>query len=411
MENKPIFENWREETWTESKVALLDGLQGTVKTITEQCLDQARLQNIFAEAATPGATASTNIADFRNILLPMIRRTLPNQIAHNLVGVQPMRGPVGLVYSMRFRHRNAQAADGVRLASPLHDVADGDEMFSPTKLASHYSGNPDGTGEPTTALEAVIGNQVDLQIVKQPIEAKTRKMSSRWTIESTQDANSQHGVIIENELISAMSAEIIAEMDQEVILDLANLAGTVDAYDQTLVTGAPVFVGDKHAALGSLIAKVSGEIARLTKRGGANWMVASQAVIAALQSANRHADFRGSFMSLDQSGMISGGHAEASQMVGVLNGGIKVYHDTYNIAGSDTIVLGYKGPSETDAGYFHCPYIPLLASPVVTDPNTMEQVIQLMTRYGKAIFVDTATSLGNSANYYGKITVSNLSYI
>ena len=398
-----LFENWEG-----TKEVLLDGLEGTKRDITAAGLETTK--KYLSEAASAGATAAGNIGDFRKIIMPLIRRTLPNQIASDLVGVQPMAGPVGLVYSLRFRYRNAFAADGTRLASPANDVADEDEMFGPDVLASHYSGANTGEGDITATMEGVQGNQVDLQVLKQAVEAKTRKLSARWTIESMQDLNSQHGLDVESELVAALSTEITTEMDQEIILDLANLAATVEAYDQTTVTGNAIFVGDKHAALGTLIAKVSTEIARLTKRGGASWIVVSSSVLAVLESANRHADFRGSFMSADAGMMVSGAKANNIQYVGVLNGGIKVYHDTYNIAGNNTIVLGYKGNNETDAAYFHCPYIPLMASAPVTDPDTHEPIIQLMTRYGKAQFVDPNVSLGNSANFYGKIVVSNLTY-
>ena len=411
-----LFENWQE-----TKDVLLEGLEGTKREITAAGLENAK--QYMTEAATTAATAAGNIADFRKILLPLIRRTLPQQIATELVGVQPMSGPVGLVYSLRFRYQDTQAAGSAlaALAGTSQDVVSGDEMFSPSLLALHYSGDETANAEfggagATGDFEGDVrgsgtpGNRVDLQILKQAVEAGTRKLSARWTVEAMQDLSSQHGVDVESELVSAMSTEITAEMDQEIILDLANLATTVAAYDQSTTTGTPTWIGDKHAALGTQIAKVSTEIARLTKRGGANWIVVSSPVLAVLQSANRHADFRGSFMSLDAGAMVSGPNTNV-KMVGVLNGGIRVYHDSYNVTQSDTIVLGYKGDTEVDSGYFHAPYIPLMASQPVIDPDTFEPVIQLMTRYGKATFTNTATSLGNSGNYYGKITVASLTFV
>lgn len=411
-----LFENWQE-----TKEVLLEGLEGTKREITAAGLENAK--QYMTEAATTAATAAGNIADFRKILLPLIRRTLPQQIATELVGVQPMSGPVGLIYSLRFRYQDTQAAGSAlaALAGTSQDVVAGDEMFSPSLLALHYSGDETANAEfggagATGDFEGDVrgsgtpGNRVDLQILKQAVEAGTRKLSARWTVEAMQDLSSQHGVDVESELVSAMSTEITAEMDQEIILDLANLATTVAAYDQSTTTGTPTWIGDKHAALGTQIAKVSTEIARLTKRGGANWIVVSSPVLAVLQSANRHADFRGSFMSLDAGAMVSGPNTNV-KMVGVLNGGIRVYHDSYNVTQSDTIVLGYKGDTEVDSGYFHAPYIPLMASQPVIDPDTFEPVIQLMTRYGKATFTNTATSLGNSGNYYGKITVASLTFV
>ena len=414
-----LFENWQE-----TKDVLLEGLEGTKREITAAGLENA--MQYMTETATTAATAAGNIADFRKILLPLIRRTLPQQIATELVGVQPMSGPVGLVYSLRFRYQDTQAAgSALNALSATHDVVRDDEMFSPSLLALHYSGDPTANAEfggagATGDFEGVPviggstlgapGRRVDLQVLKQAVEAGTRKLSARWTIEAMQDLSSQHGLDVESELVSAMSTEITSEMDQEIILDLSNLATTVAAYDQSTTTGTPTWIGDKHAALGTQIAKVSTEIARLTKRGGANWAVVSSPVLAVLQSANRHADFRGSFMSLDAGAMVSGPNTNVKQ-VGVLNGGIRVYHDSYNVAANDTIVLGYKGDTEVDSGYFHAPYIPLMASQPVIDPATFEPVIQLMTRYGKATFTNTTTSLGNSGNYYGKVTVANLTFV
>lgn len=403
--------------WEDTKEVLLEGLEGTRREVTAAGLENAK--QYLEETALGSTTSAGKIGDFRKILLPLIRRTLPTQIATELVGVQPLSGPVGLVYSLRFRYQTTQAAgsalDALHGGTGVQDVAAGDEMFSPSLLALHYSGDPDANAEfggafATADAEAVAGNLVDLQVLKQAVEAGTRKLSARWTIEAMQDLSSQHGVDVESELVSALSTEITSEMDQEVILDLANLATTVAAYDQAATTGTPTWIGDKHAALGTQVAKVSTEIARLTKRGGANWMVVSSPVFATLQSANRHADFRGSFMSLDAAAMVSGPTTNIKQ-VGVLNGGIRVYHDNYNVTASDTIIMGYKGDTEVDAGYFHCPYIPLMASQPVIDPDTFEPVIQLMTRYGKATFTNTATSLGNSGNYYAKITVTGLTFI
>lgn len=410
------------EKWNQTKDILLEDLSGSKKEITAAGLEETRKElikkGVLTEDATAGSTQAGNIGDFRNIILPLVRRVLPNQIASELVGVQPMSGPVGLVYSLRFRYQTAQ--EGGTSLKELHgtdqDVVAGDEMFGNSKLAVHYSGDPDandtfGGGFNVLDGEGIQGNKVDLQVVKQAVEADTRKLSARWTPEAAQDVDSQHGLDVKSELISAVSAEIIGEMDQEIILDLANLAGTTRAFDQDATTGSPGFVGHQHAALGSILAEVSSEIARKTRKGGANWIVASSPVVAALQSANRHVHYRGAYMNLEDGEGMQSGVNNNIKYVGSLVGGVKVYHDSFNIAGNDTIVVGYKGPTEVDAGYFHCPYIPLMASNVVTDPNTFEPSIQLMTRYGKTTFTNTATSLGNSADYYSKVTVENLAFL
>lgn len=497
-----IFENW-----AETKAALLEGLSTQKQAIVAPLLENQKNQ-LLSETAAAGATSANDIAGFRKILIPMIRRIIPGTIATELVGVQPMSGPVGLVYTLRYRYGEPVAGVSPASRNPFNlpgAIAAGDEVFgNVSPIRSWYSGgvtdasatNPPagasgivdagdttvgidaptggtGTGDAwpspinassitnTTSygldhgfgpyadtfgiqpsgsyagslyggsgstLEGSGGRRMTLDIVSQAVEAGSRKLQAGWTIEAMQDLNAQHGLDLESEMTQALSAEIVQEIDQEIIADLIALAGTVDVFDgagagQYGATGnyRPTFIGDRLANLGVIINRVANEIARKTRRGAGNYIVVSPLVVSVLQSAAKSVfapAIEGSFKGPNN-----------TMMVGTLNGTIKVYSYLWNQAGviypggvtgditdpaggyqaSDTILVGYKGGNgETDTGYFYCPYIPLMSSGVVVNPVTFQPVVSLMTRYGKAAFTRVETSLGNSSDYYGKITTTNL---
>lgn len=486
-----IFENWGE-----TKAALLEGLSPAKQAVVGPLLENQKNQ-LLSETAAAGSVAAHDIAGFRKILIPMIRRIIPGTIATELVGVQPMSGPVGLVYTLRYRY--AEAVSGVSPAArnPFGlpgAIAAGDEVFgNSSPIRSWYSGGagavagvadaqaagasgivdagdtttnitggtgggsgatgdswpssmpaydvskfgpygPDAIGNTVAGslyggsgsyLEGSGGRKMTLDIVSQAVEAGSRKLQAGWTIEAMQDLNSQHGLDLESEMTQALSAEIVQEIDQEIIADLIALAGTVSTFDgagngiysSSVANGnyRPAFIGDRLANLGVLINRVANEIARKTRRGAGNFVVVSPLVVSVLQSASKSVfapAIEGSFKGPNN-----------TMLVGTLNGTIKVYSYLWNQAGagldlsnpagtdqaSDVILVGYKGGNgETDSGYFYCPYIPLMSSGVIVNPVTFQPVVSLMTRYGKCVFTQAQTSLGNSADYYGKITTTNL---
>ena len=512
------------ENWSETKATLLDGLDAQKQAIVGPLLENQKAQMV-AESAAGGAgvTQAHDIAGFRKILIPMIRRIIPGSIATELVGVQPMTGPVGLVYTLRYRYSEAMVTDGSR--NPFGDpnsIAPNDEVFgNVSPIRAFYSGstgsdqvagasgishpgqhagsspgdlntaepaNIDGTenvagdggrawessldaadvaGHPDnfdfgphsdpgslaegatnsngdrgagyfkdvagslyggsgSFLEGSGGRKMTLDVVSQAVEAGSRKLQAGWTIEAMQDLNAQHGLDLESEMTQALSAEIVQEIDYEVITDLLALAGTVATFDGAgdgIYGGggggnyAPAYVGDRLANLGVVINRVANEIARKTRRGAGNFIVCSPLMVSILQSAAK------SVFAPAVEGSFKG--PNNTMLVGTLNGTIKVYSYLWNQAGagvdlsrpgasplsqaSDVMLIGYKGGNgETDAGYFYCPYVPLMSSGVVVNPVTFQPVVSLMTRYGKAIFVNAETSLGNSSDYYGKVTTSNL---
>jgi len=374
-----------ESRWHETKSALLEGLQGNKKAVMASTLENTR--KYLAETATAGATSAGNIATLNRVILPVIRRVMPTVIANELVGVQPMTGPVGQIHTLRVRYSDTYG-------SGASGAVAGEEALSPFKIAEAYSGATSGKAEATAALEGAAGNQLSIQILKQTVEAKTRKLSARWTFEAAQDAQSQHGIDVEAEIMAALAQEITAEIDQEVLASLTSLAGSAaDTYNQAAVSGTATFVGDEHAALAVLINRASNRIAQRTRRGAGNWAVVSPTTLTILQSATTSAFAR-----------TTEGTFEAptnTKLVGTLNGAMKVYVNTY--AANDDVLVGYKGTSESDAAAFYCPYIPLMSSGVVLDPQSFEPTVSFMTRYGYVELSNTASSLGNAADYLSLI--------
>ncbi len=382
-----------ENKWDETKSALMEGLEGSSKTTMSVVLENTR--NYLKEAATAGATASGNVATLNRVILPVIRRVMPTVIANEIVGVQPMQGPVGQIHTLRVRY--AEASTGATA------VTAGDEALSPFKIAEQYSGNDGatGAGASTSALEGIAGKKLNIQILKQPVEAKTRKLSARWTFEAAQDAQSMHGIDVEAEIMAALAQEITAEIDQEVLTSLRSLAATEETYNQSAVSGTATYVGDEHAALAVLINRVANKIAQRTRRGAGNWAVVSPQALTVLQSASTSAFARtteGSFEAPTN-----------NKFVGTLNGAMRIYVDTY-ASDNSAVLVGYKGSSEADAAAFYCPYVPLMSSGVVLDPDTLEPVVGFMTRYGYVELTNTASSLGNAGDYLGEIAMSNISF-
>ena len=459
-----LFENWEQ-----TKEALLEGLKPSQKEVVGPLLENQK-KYLVNETAATGSIQAHDIANFRKTLLPMIRRIIPGTIATELVGVQPMSGPVGLVYSLRYKYEENMTHNAASSQFGGYDIVQGDEAFGNDKpIRQFYAGNTGsaqaagrsgiGPGSPgdiaaATAeggawesssdvttygtgtsdfsgysvnvggsmlggsgsfIEGSGGRKMSLEVVSQAVEAGSRKLQSGWTIEAMQDLNSQHGLDLESEITKALSAEIVQEIDAEIINDLLALAGTVRTFDFSATGGtsyAPAFVGDRFANLGVRINEVANVIARKTRRGAGNFIVVSPMIVSVLQSAAKavfapavEGEFKG---------------PNNTEMVGTLNGRIKVYSYLWNQAapgssapnGEDKVLVGYKGGNgEVDSGYFYAPYVPLMSSGVIVNPLTFQPVVSLMTRYGKVALTDTNTSLGNSADYYGRINVTNLEFI
>lgn len=383
-----------ESNWGATKDALLEGLKGARKKNMDVVLENTRKH--LTESATQGATQSGNVAVMNKVMLPLIRRVMPTVIANEIMGVQPMTGPVGQIHTLRVRYADSKSG-----------VTAGAEALSPFELARAYSGNEAANGSTspmpgpgqTAQLEGLPGNRMSVQIMKETVEAKSRKLSARWTFEAAQDANAIHGVDIEAEIMQALAQEITVEIDQEMLYNLRALVPVAPAtYDQAAVSGTATYVGDEHAALAVMINQQANLIAARTRRGAANWAVVSPTTLTILQSATTSTFAR-----------TTEGTFEAptnTKFVGTLNGTMRVYVDQY-AADDEAVLMGYKGPTETDAAAYYCPYIPLMSTGPVMDPNTFEPVVSFMTRYGYLELTNTANSFGNAADYMSKVGVDS----
>jgi len=380
-----------ESNWGATKEALLEGLSGTRRQSMDVVFENTR--RYLAESATAGATQAGNISIMNKVMLPLIRRVMPTVIANEIMGVQPMTGPVGQIHTLRVRYANTAAG-----------ITAGTEALGPFEIAKAYSGNenPADPGATSTArMEGVPGNKVGIQILKETVEAKTRRLSARWTFEAAQDANAIHGIDIEAEIMQALAQEITVEIDQELLYKLGALVPVAPTtFDQSAVSGTATYVGDEMAALAVMINQQANLIAARTRRGAANWAVVSPTALTILQSATTSSFAR-----------TTEGTFEAptnTKFVGTLNSTMRVYVNQY-AADSDPILMGYKGPTETDAAAYYCPYIPLMSVGPVMDPQTFEPVVSFMTRYGYLELTNTANSFGNAADYLSKVGINSSS--
>jgi len=394
-----------ETQWKRTKEALCEGYDlehnqdgsknRNKKRVMETILDNTH--RYLMESATSGATNSANVATLNKVILPVIRRVMPTVIANEIIGVQPMTGPVGQIHTMRVRYGDTVPGG----------VTAGSEALSPFDIARYYSGNLDVNsphGAATSSLEGTAGKRLTVQILKEVVEARSRKMSARWTFEAAQDAEAQQGIDIEAEIMAALAQELVAEIDQEILTSLRALPGAPTAiFKQDAVTGTPTFVGDVHAALAILIGRQANLIAARTRRGAGNWVVVSPTALTVLQSATTSSFAR-----------TTEGVFEAptnTKFVGLLNNSIRVYVDQY-ASDATPVMVGYKG-NDTDAAAFYCPYVPLTSTGAVIDPNTMEPVVSFMSRYGYKELTNSASSLGNASDYLGLVGIdtNSLSFI
>jgi hypothetical protein len=356
-------------------------------------------------------TGTSGDAIFHKIAVPMVRRTFPELIAHELVGVQPMTGPVGLAFALRFTAggTNANYADSTNVEIGYNTI---DNTYSGTN--TYYSASPSGAGMAVATGEALgsasgtagtvgsdiglgVGSgthikEVSMTVEKAQVEAKTRKLRSRWSLEVAQDLKAMHGLNIEEEMMDILAYEITAEIDRELVYNIDSVANT-DTWDYTSTSG--VYQGrwqaERFRELYHYIINRANEIARLTRRGAGNFIIANPAVSAVLETL---ADFTIMPVTTDINTAQTG-----VARLGSLGGRMTLYRDTFET--SDQLIIGYKGPSEYDTGIIYLPYIQLLLSKA-TFEDSFNPVIGLMSRYA------IHSHLFGAANYYRKMTVSNL---
>jgi len=464
-----------EQQW--SKTGLLEGIKDQyTRSTTAVLLENQRLIN-------ETATDTSDISQFKRISIPLVRRIYPQLIANKVVSVQPLLGPTGLVYYLRFRYSSNKGA--IRGASnnsgfpgddanSLQQLASGDgnldifyshqfiqnetsstdaggdtlSVFSPLEHTPVLAGTITGTiydgttavytftvsengnstvvaigspavtitggnpvtvnlttGEVTVTWDADPGanhvvmsyeynmecNQdlpeINLVIESEEIAAKTRKLKAVWSYEAQQDLRSQHNLDAEAELTAVLAQEINLEIDREVLTDLRNNAGTVSSWDFNTALGDTI--KEKYESLYVKVVEVSNVVHRKTLRGGANWLVTSPEVASIFETAT--AGFAPSPSETFTSSL-------GIQYVGTVNNRWRLYKDP--LFPTSQILMGYKGDSYMDSGYFYCPYVPLTQTPVVLDPESFCPRKGILTRYGKKL-------LREGAKFYARLSIAN----
>lgn len=458
-----------------AKTGLLSGIEDRyVRSATAVLLENQRLIN-------ETATDTADIAQFKRISIPLVRRIYPQLIANKIVSVQPLLGPTGLVYYLRFRYssnkgairgaNNAgfpsddanslqQLADGTanldifyssqfvqNEVSSTDAGADATSVFDPLEHTPVLAGTVTGTiyigstatqtfsvnssgtfsfttisgvvpaqlvtggtlvantGEITLTWDGAPGanhivvsyeynmecNQdlpeVNLVIESEEIAAKTRKLKAVWSYEAQQDLRSQHNLDAEAELTAVLAQEINLEIDREVLTDLRNNAGTVSAWDYNTALGETI--KEKYESLYVKIVEVSNVIHRKTLRGGANFIVTSPEVASIFETAT--AGFAPAPSETFTSSL-------GIQYVGTVNNRYRIYKDP--LFPTSQLLMGYKGDSYMDSGYFYCPYVPLTQTPVVLDPESFCPRKGILTRYGKKL-------LREGAKFYARLSIAN----
>ena len=471
-----------ENRW--GRTELLDGIDNPyVRSCTAVMLENQRLIN-------ETMTDTSDIAQFKRISIPLVRRIYPQLIANKVVSVQPLLGPTGLVYYMRFRYgsNKGQQTRGLNNqgfpgddANSLMQTADGTAnlnmwyssqfienertslmpatgnpqtvTFAPLEHTPVYPGTLTGvvynssgaaqqtfscnantsqltfnalanstitvTGGASSTLNATTGEitvtfaassnvadgayltcsyeynmecnadipEINLVVESEDIVAKTRKLKAVWSYEAQQDLRSQHNLDAEAELTAVLAQEINLEIDREVLTDIRNNAGTVTSWDFATALGDTI--KEKYESLYVKIVEVSNVVHRKTLRGGCNWIVTSPEVASMFETAT--AGFAPNTSETFTSSI-------GIQYVGTVNARWRLYKDP--LFPTNQLLLGYKGDSYMDSGYFYCPYVPLTQTPVVLDPESFCPRKGILTRYGKKL-------LREGAKFYARMSIAN----
>ena len=447
MEDKSLLAEQLQKKWSPvlehpELPPIKDNYRKSVTTILLENQEQAQLQegtptNVMGVGGSPHFGQAGDVQTFDPVMISLVRRSMPNLMAYDVCGVQPMTGPTGLIFAMRAKYTTPGGTEA------FYNEADSD--FGGTSGASadnqegaHGGTDPlsgdaiagsdylHGTGMSTSEGEGKTPVEMAFSIERVAVEAKTRALKAEYSIELAQDLKAVHGLDAEAELANILSSEVLAEINREVIrtiytqaklgadqADLANQSGvTVDGasaqsagvYD-LLADSDGRWSAEKFRGLMFQIERESNQIAKDTRRGKGNIVICSSDVASALSMSGilNHDPAFGN-LTVDDTG---------NTFVGVLNGRTKVYVDPY--ASADYICVGYRGESQYDAGLFYCPYVPLQMVRAV-DAASFQPKIGFKTRYGMAenpFARGTSASVDNigarrSNTYYRIFRVDNL---
>jgi len=420
---------------------LLENTEIAVREARESGIDSGFNRGLLSEAAPTNATGS-DIDNFDPVLISLVRRAMPNLIAYDVCGVQPMKGPTGLIFAMRARYDGQAGAETFYNEVDTGHSARGGANTSATDAG--YSASTDiggeaenvGTGPDTsnnaggntyafagglnTSTAEGLGSnttaifpEMAFSIEKVTVTAKSRALKAEYSLELAQDLKAIHGLDAETELSNILSSEILSEINREVVRTIVSTAVT-GAQDGTVTAGRFDLDADSNGrwsverfkGLMFQVDREANAVAKGTRRGKGNVIICSSDVASALQMAGV----------LDYAPALNSNNIEADDtgntFAGTLNGRYRVYVDPY--AGNNYMVVGYKGSSPFDAGLFYCPYVPLQMVRA-TDPSTFQPKIGFKTRYGMVAnpFAEGLTAglgaLNQDSNvYYRRLIVDNL---
>ena len=440
----PILDHDGQEKITDSHKRMVTAvlLENQEKTLKEEA-------EFLSEAAPTNATSSTSIKNFDPVLISLIRRAMPNLVAYDLAGVQPMNGPTGLIFAMRSRYASQTAEEafyneadtafsgqssGFNKTSGWTDGAVGlgttnQQGSNPGALDGTFPATADATtynvGEGmTTAQAEALGdasannfNEMAFSIEKVTVTAKSRALKAEYSLELAQDLKAIHGLNAEAELANILSTEILAEINREVIRTIYNVA--VPGAQANVATGGTFDLDidsngrwsvEKFKGLIFQMERDANAIAQQTRRGKGNMILCSADVASALTMAGvlDYTPALNANLNVDDTG---------NTFAGVLQGKYRVYIDPYaaNVAANKYYACGYKGSSPYDAGLFYCPYVPLQMVRAVGE-NTFQPKIGFKTRYGivanpfaRGASLDNPGVIARNSNkYYRRVKVTNL---
>jgi hypothetical protein len=366
---------------------------------TEKALREERAQMNFLSESPATSVGNSSVANWDPVLISLVRRAMPNMMAYDVCGVQPMTGPTGLIFAMKARYTTGETSSTEALFNEADTTFSGDSSATQSADGSGLSGLTDSNGDssidndrtgPTwgggmsTAKAELSGafRNMGFTIEKATVTAKSRALKAEYSLELAQDLKAIHGLDAETELSNILSTEILAEINREVIRTINSQAKTGATTTNTAINGIFDLSTDadgrwsveKFKGLLVQLDREANQIAKDTRRGKGNVVICSSDVATALAASGAldYAPALSTNLNVDDTG---------NTFAGVLNGRMKVYIDPY--ASADYITVGYKGTNPYDAGVFYCPYVPLTMVRAVGE-NDFQPKIGFKTRYGMA---------------------------
>ena len=432
--DKNLMEKWGPVLNHESATPITDNYK---KAVTARLLEnqeialrEERVQaqgNYISEAAAPNNIGGVSIGNFDPVLISLVRRAMPNLIAYDIAGVQPMSGPTGLIFAMKSKYSTQGGTEALFNEADTDFSGTGTHQADPTGLSGVVDADTDGTiadeadtvstlgsGLATSAAERLgVGETGDgsfgemaFSIEKATVTAKSRALKAEYTMELAQDLKAVHGLDAESELANILSAEILAEINREVVRTILQKAKIGALQTSTAVSGVfdvntdsdGRWMVERFKGLIMQIERECNVIAKETRRGKGNFVICSSDVASALAAAGMldYTPALAANLNVDDTG---------NTFAGVLNGRVKVYIDPY--ATVDFVCVGYRGSNPYDAGMFYCPYVPLTMVKAVGE-NDFQPRMGFKTRYGMVANPFVGSSAGNDtgtnrANQYFRI--------